>query len=482
MVRPSLISNDKLAVLCGSDESPVRRNVDFLLVNSLLVVQSNLREDTSLQESIDLLELTSELNGENASKCLVPRILIKSLLHGLDEIVHTIVCTGASLSLVRNESNSSAFDVSVPGVQVIVSNTALANVDGSLRSILSPNLFEGQFLTSLSPRSVIQSGKLDSLDTAVEELGLQIDAGEHLLEVEIKYVDFGSSCTELTNSSFSSLHTALDSFDSLSILVDTESSCLKILNTLGQRSNGSTIVKVLSELINLILKTLLGSIDSTLKVLLLVLKSSLLILDSLLHVGNLSVNALEIFRHLLVELLKSSDLNLHLLDSSGVSTNSGQSFFNFHQTCVDTSNLVVQILHCSSELNKINLLGVESVNELLSLGNSLLDCLFLSGSGSLSGSSISIVSSVLLKFCLQSIVVSLCTSDSVLNGLVDISLVSLSALKVLDGLVKGSLCSSAVRSALFLCSLQRSNLAVQIGLKTIHLLLQVLDVFIVVLT
>ena len=322
VVRPSLISNDKLAVLCGSDESPVRRNVDFLLVNSLLVVQSNLREDTSLQKSIDFRELASELNGENASECLIPRILVKSLLHRLDEIVHTVVSTGTSLSLVRDESNLSAFDVSVPGVQVIVSNTALANVDGSNLSILSPSLFEGQFLTSLSPRSVIQSGKLDSLDTAVEELGLQIDAGEHLRDVEIKHVNSSSTCESLGNLLISLLHSSLDSIDSLSILVDTESSCLKSLYTLGQRSNGSTIVKILSELINLTLKILLGSVDSTLKILLLILKSFLLSLKLLLHVTDFGVNTFEVLLHLLVELLESIDLSLHLLDSSGISSNS----------------------------------------------------------------------------------------------------------------------------------------------------------------
>ena len=322
VVRPSLVSNDKSAVLCGSDESPVRRNVDFLLVNSLLVVQSNLREDTSLQKSIDFRELASELNGENASKCLVPRILVKSFLHRLDEIVHTVVSTGASLSLVGDESNLSAFDVSVPGVQVIVSNTALANVDGSSLSVLSPNLLEGQLLVIGSPRSVIQSGKLDSLDTAVEELGLQIDAGEHLRDVEIKHVNSSSTCESLGNLLISLLHSSLDSIDSLSILVDTESSCLKSLNTLGQRSNGCAIVKILSELINLTLKILLGSVDSTLKILLLILKSFLLSLKLLLHVTNFSVNTFEVLLHLLVELLESIDLSLHLLDSSGISSNS----------------------------------------------------------------------------------------------------------------------------------------------------------------
>ena len=89
----------------------------------------------------------------------------------------------------------------------------------------------------------------------------------------------------------------------------------------------------------------------------------------------------------------------------------------------------------------------------------------------------------LFQLSLQSIVVSLSTLNSILDSLIkliDVAIVKF--LQILDVLGQSSLGSSAVRLALFLLSGQVVNSLVQIGLKTIHLSLQVLDVFIVVLT
>ena len=471
VVVPLHVSKNEVAVLCGSDKSPVRRNVNFLTVDGLLITESSLREDTSLQEVVDSLEATSELNGKNTEVLVALHVVSESLFHGLDEGVHLVLSTSASLSLVDEESNFSAVDVSVPGVQVIVSEATLANVDSGTLSVLCPNFLESQLLIIRNVSLIVESGEFDSLDTTIEELGLQIDAGEHLGEVEVEHVHLSNSSAELSNLLVSLAHSDLDLLDSLSVLVNAEDLRLQRLDASLQSGNSITLL----QLVDLILQLLLGSGDSVVQLLLHCLHSSLLLLETLESLLNVSLHTGEVLLDLLLESFEGSDLVLHLLDSSGVSLNGT---LNFSQTAVDTGDLAFELLHLSGEVSNVNLLGVESIDESLSLSNSLFDSLSLGSGSSLSSSGVSI----LLSLSLQLSVGSLVTIDNILDGSLELILGSSLSLESLDGSVETTLLSLAVGSALFLCSLQVSNLLVEFTLQTINLVLETSDVVVVVLT